>query len=612
LFFPEVDATLLTKRGPLEKRQKNGAALTPLEAYFALWRLKREKGGADGKFVAPTEDLAKNWHWRPQRTMHYLHRFEKFQLIERELRGGAAGVLYSIPHPHPRAPWVANDDADPSLWTRPWGRHEMGLYFLQRAAADRQFRARRKELARVSGWKPHLVERVVGHVTHRDWIERVHAPDTSGHYPAHHERLYEIQNVYPAPWFWFWLQIDESLWYRHWTILEMWLDLYEHCRTTDPFIASHTQLAASWHCTPSWVSHVVQLPGDRLIRRIARHVNGADGTAYSLNSEWAPAPHSARSTAKESGLQFSLHTFPFSLFPKVDRRRDKRPLTRRERWLHIVDRGRNGKPFTLPDTSVAEQWGCTPAAVDRFIEDLIDAGALIEHRKSSGPRPAEYMLAKCEASIPWFDVSHWLESSPSIKNRALTSTERLISLLKRNQAADPFQASGSELADEWNCGKSTACRFVDDLNQADCLCQVSGGDKGLDVGQYSFKNLFRDQPLLVLNAGAADKSASRPRGGRNLQQPGSSALDEFRHSVDFRTIVLKGEKFTLTTKEAQVVQMLKEAYDNGMPDLSGETILDRIGSGKRVRDVFPGNHREIYYKLIRSGERRGTYRLNVP
>src|ERR1041385_4468475 len=90
LFFPEVDATLLTKRGPLEKRQKNGAALTPLEAYFALWRLKREKGGADGKFVAPTEDLAKNWHWRPQRTMHYLHRFEKFQLIERELRRGAA------------------------------------------------------------------------------------------------------------------------------------------------------------------------------------------------------------------------------------------------------------------------------------------------------------------------------------------------------------------------------------------------------------------------------------------------------------------------------------------------------------------------------------------
>jgi len=85
---------------------------------------------------------------------------------------------------------------------------------------------------------------------------------------------------------------------------------------------------------------------------------------------------------------------------------------------------------------------------------------------------------------------------------------------------------------------------------------------------------------------------------------------EFRHSEDFRSVSLNGETFTLTSKEAQVIEILTTAHLNGTPDISTEAILDRIGSGKRVRDVFPKARRAIFHKLVRT-EKRGTYRLNI-
>jgi len=96
LFFPEVDATLKTKREPLTIRKKKlrerlGAKgvveLTPVEAWFDL--CKRTQSSADGTLRASKTALAKAWGWD-------VHRVQPFpqELIKR-------GMLIHVE----RGPW---------------------------------------------------------------------------------------------------------------------------------------------------------------------------------------------------------------------------------------------------------------------------------------------------------------------------------------------------------------------------------------------------------------------------------------------------------------------------------------------------------------------------
>lgn len=86
--------------------------------------------------------------------------------------------------------------------------------------------------------------------------------------------------------------------------------------------------------------------------------------------------------------------------------------------------------------------------------------------------------------------------------------------------------------------------------------------------------------------------------------------EDFRHSEDFRSVFLRGQEYTLTTQQAQIVEMLYDAHRNKTPDLSPEYILDRIGSpGSRFRDSFRNS--DAWGTLVVPGKRRGTYRLNL-
>lgn len=84
----------------------------------------------------------------------------------------------------------------------------------------------------------------------------------------------------------------------------------------------------------------------------------------------------------------------------------------------------------------------------------------------------------------------------------------------------------------------------------------------------------------------------------------------FRHSPDFRSVSLNNVEYILTSKQAQVIQILFEAYRKNPPDVGTAYILSEIDSvGNRVRDVFKQNL-EAWKALIISN-RKGTVRLNL-
>lgn len=91
------------------------------------------------------------------------------------------------------------------------------------------------------------------------------------------------------------------------------------------------------------------------------------------------------------------------------------------------------------------------------------------------------------------------------------------------------------------------------------------------------------------------------------------ADEPFKHSVDYRSIRWKGEDYSLTPRQAQIVQMLHEAHLDGTPGLSNAYILEGLeATTSRLRDSFRRSDLWGEGKLIIPGRNRGLYRLNLP
>ncbi len=85
---------------------------------------------------------------------------------------------------------------------------------------------------------------------------------------------------------------------------------------------------------------------------------------------------------------------------------------------------------------------------------------------------------------------------------------------------------------------------------------------------------------------------------------------DFRHSPDFRCVYFNGDTYTLSPRQAAVIEALTEGAERQLPDLSAEYLLDRAGSeAHRLVDLF--RHQPAWGRLLKPGERRGTYRLAV-
>jgi hypothetical protein len=89
---------------------------------------------------------------------------------------------------------------------------------------------------------------------------------------------------------------------------------------------------------------------------------------------------------------------------------------------------------------------------------------------------------------------------------------------------------------------------------------------------------------------------------------------EVGHSADFHSVRWHGQDFTFSHQQAAVVRLLWTAHENGTPDLSQETLLDKSGSsGGRLRDVFKeanGTHPAWSTMIVES--RKGVFRLSEP
>jgi hypothetical protein len=91
----------------------------------------------------------------------------------------------------------------------------------------------------------------------------------------------------------------------------------------------------------------------------------------------------------------------------------------------------------------------------------------------------------------------------------------------------------------------------------------------------------------------------------------SPAQIEFRHSPDYRSVTHRGKQHSLTPRQAQMIQILHEAYQNWTPEVSIHAILEQLGtSASRWQDTFKGNP-DAREALITKGKSKGTLRLNL-
>lgn len=136
-------------------------------------------------------------------------------------------------------------------------------------------------------------------------------------------------------------------------------------------------------------------------------------------------------------------------------------------------------------------------------------------------------------------------------------------------------------------GKSTALFFLTDMLTVD-----TSGKMTADPSCKAMLARFHELTL-----------------GRKVESPLFEEM--FSHSHDFRCVSLGGSQFTLTSSQAQVVEILHKAYRNSTPDVGKDYILEEIGSpSSRLKNLFRSDA-EAFKALIRSGKKRGTYRLNI-
>jgi len=88
----------------------------------------------------------------------------------------------------------------------------------------------------------------------------------------------------------------------------------------------------------------------------------------------------------------------------------------------------------------------------------------------------------------------------------------------------------------------------------------------------------------------------------------------FIHSDDFRSLNFKGEEFTLTPRQAEVIQILHEAYKSGIPGVAKSSIYEKmnyLGKGSLKTNFFK-KHPHLYEKLIaKVAGSKDQYKLNI-
>lgn len=98
---------------------------------------------------------------------------------------------------------------------------------------------------------------------------------------------------------------------------------------------------------------------------------------------------------------------------------------------------------------------------------------------------------------------------------------------------------------------------------------------------------------------------------RWLSRGGDVRSTSFEHSEDYRSAIIHGRDYSLTARQAHMIQILHVAYEKNLPDVAIARILEELETEKsRWQDTWRTNPK-ARKALIRSGNRKGTLRLNL-
>jgi hypothetical protein len=102
----------------------------------------------------------------------------------------------------------------------------------------------------------------------------------------------------------------------------------------------------------------------------------------------------------------------------------------------------------------------------------------------------------------------------------------------------------------------------------------------------------------------------------SLSHPPTGGHPDFNTGDEYRSVVYKGTQFSLSPKQAEVIQMLHEAYINGTNEVTWARIVTEIAgeSSKydRLSQLFRDPEgKKAYRALIAKGKRKDTFRLNL-
>lgn len=134
-------------------------------------------------------------------------------------------------------------------------------------------------------------------------------------------------------------------------------------------------------------------------------------------------------------------------------------------------------------------------------------------------------------------------------------------------------------------------------------------DLPADCDQFRFDDRHLDQVRLVLQQILAYFAGISGKGVTLLEWMNTDSVVE--HSSDFRSVRWHGGEYTFSGPQAACVRILWENWEQGTPDVGGETLIEAIDSNaSRVTDLF--KRHEAWGTMIVPGRRKGTYRLQEP
>jgi hypothetical protein len=95
------------------------------------------------------------------------------------------------------------------------------------------------------------------------------------------------------------------------------------------------------------------------------------------------------------------------------------------------------------------------------------------------------------------------------------------------------------------------------------------------------------------------------------RQDADHSNERFTHSADYRSVAFRGKNFSLTARQAKMIEILHKAHANGNPDISTDYIMAELETkGSRWQDTFKSSL-GARKALIATGARKGTLRLNL-